>query len=203
MKKGKKILTNDDLMFSVESMQKCADTVADTVKEIIEECQKIRGKRQKVMNEIDTLSKALEKKEKELEKKRANNKLVLKDLACRLPYEVYIYTEYVYKMDTTVKLSPYIYAYLETQLTYIEDTEIICVKPYLRPMSSMTEEECKYCAEHFGIQSVMLIGAQHGMIMPMEASPMFIDWLNEHHFDYRGLIEKGLALEAKEGMYNI
>ena len=28
------------------------------------------------------------------------------------------------------------------------------------------------------------------------------DWLNEHHFDYRGLIEKGLALEAPEWMYN-
>ena len=28
------------------------------------------------------------------------------------------------------------------------------------------------------------------------------DWLNKHHFDYRGLIEKGLALEAPEGMYN-
>ena len=28
-----------------------------------------------------------------------------------------------------------------------------------------------------------------------------IDWLNAHHFDYRGLIEKGLALEAPKGMY--
>ena len=28
------------------------------------------------------------------------------------------------------------------------------------------------------------------------------DWLNAHHFDYRGLIEKGLAIEAPEGMYN-
>jgi hypothetical protein len=28
-----------------------------------------------------------------------------------------------------------------------------------------------------------------------------MDWLNVHHFDYRGLIEKGLALEAPEGMY--
>lgn len=27
------------------------------------------------------------------------------------------------------------------------------------------------------------------------------DWLNEHHFDYRGLIEKGLALEAPDDMY--
>jgi hypothetical protein len=31
----------------------------------------------------------------------------------------------------------------------------------------------------------------------------YIDWLNKHHFDYRGLIEKGLALEAPEGMYSI
>ena len=30
-----------------------------------------------------------------------------------------------------------------------------------------------------------------------------VDWLNKHHFDYRGLIEKGLALVALEGMYNI
>jgi hypothetical protein len=29
----------------------------------------------------------------------------------------------------------------------------------------------------------------------------YVDWLNAHHFDYRGLIEKGLALEAPEGMY--
>ena len=28
-----------------------------------------------------------------------------------------------------------------------------------------------------------------------------VDWLNAHHFDYRGLIEKGLAIEAPEGMY--
>ena len=29
-----------------------------------------------------------------------------------------------------------------------------------------------------------------------------IDWLNAHHFDYRGLIKKGLAMQAPEGMYN-
>ena len=29
-----------------------------------------------------------------------------------------------------------------------------------------------------------------------------VDWLNKHHFDYRGLIEKGLALEAPKNMYN-
>ena len=30
-----------------------------------------------------------------------------------------------------------------------------------------------------------------------------IDWFLEHHFDHRGLIEKGLAIEAPEGMYNV
>ena len=63
------------------------------------------------------------------------------------------------------------------------------IKPYLRPMSSMTEEECKERIEIFG------------KYCPFDNSPMYIDWLNAHHFDYRGLIEKGLALEAPKGMY--
>ena len=38
----------------------------------------------------------------------------------------------------------------------------------------------------------------------MVAVPSFekMDYLNSHHFDYRGLIKKGLALKAPEGMYN-
>ena len=56
-------------------------------------------------------------------------------------------------------------------------------KPYLSPMSSMTEEEKKECLK----------------ITFVEAT----DWLNSHHLDYRGLIEKGLALEAPAGMYEI
>lgn len=36
-----------------------------------------------------------------------------------------------------------------------------------------------------------------------EAISIVFDWLNAHHFDYRGLIEKGLAIEAPEGMYEI
>jgi len=62
------------------------------------------------------------------------------------------------------------------------------VRPYLRPMSSMTEEErriydCLAC-DFDGIS--------------MSNS---IDWLNKNMFDYRGLIEKELALEAPEHMY--
>ena len=58
------------------------------------------------------------------------------------------------------------------------------IKPYLRPMSSMTEEE------EDELNSARM--GNYGEDM---------DWLNTHHFDYRGLIEKGLAIEALEGMY--
>lgn len=59
-------------------------------------------------------------------------------------------------------------------------------KPYLRPMSSMTEEE----KEGYN-------NARSDYYDDLET----YDWFNEHHFDYRGLIEKGLALEAPDNMY--
>lgn len=58
---------------------------------------------------------------------------------------------------------------------------------YLRPMSSMTEEEReeyhKLCDNYYDIYF---------------NSVESIDWLNAHHFDYRGLIPKGLAIEVTE-----
>lgn len=69
------------------------------------------------------------------------------------------------------------------------------VKPYLRPMSSMTEEEEK---EYTNIDNRSYYCPKDYAHIPASER---IDWLNKHHFDYRGLIEKGLALEAPEGMY--
>lgn len=70
------------------------------------------------------------------------------------------------------------------------------IKPYLRPMSSMTEEESK---EFALFQTDFYID---GFLYPIAAINM-VNWLNAHHFDFRGLIEKGLALEAPENMYDI
>lgn len=68
------------------------------------------------------------------------------------------------------------------------------IKPYLRPMSSMTEEEA------FNYKHLDLLDySNDGFEMPNFRS---IDWLNSHHFDYRGLIEKSLAIVAPEDMYN-
>ena len=43
----------------------------------------------------------------------------------------------------------------------------------------------------------------HNKFISYSFCSKIIDWLNKHHFDYRGLIEKELALKAPEGMYNI
>lgn len=64
------------------------------------------------------------------------------------------------------------------------------VMPYLRPMSSMTEEEDK---EFALLQTDFYVD---GFLYPIAATNM-INWLNAHHFDYRGLIPMGLALEAE------
>ena len=63
------------------------------------------------------------------------------------------------------------------------------IKPYLRSMSSMTEEEFE---EYGNITEHISIGSLDFNI----ANPNAFDWLNAHHFDYRGLIEKGLAIEV-------
>lgn len=64
------------------------------------------------------------------------------------------------------------------------------VKPYLRPMSSMTHDERFEYDElnHFYTK---------GLTFNVDE----IDWLLAHHFDFRGLIKNGLALKASEGMY--
>lgn len=59
-------------------------------------------------------------------------------------------------------------------------------KPYLRSMSNMTEEEEREFEETLQYTQYTLES---------------YDWLNARHFDYRGLIEKGLALEAPKDMY--
>ena len=69
------------------------------------------------------------------------------------------------------------------------------IKPYLRPMSSMTEEE----REEFENLLEGIVDGIERWDKPDLCEEY--DWLNAHHFDYRGLIDKGLALEAPKEMY--
>ena len=117
---------------------------------------------------------------------KEEKQLLLKDLCGRLPYGVHILYD-----NTEVR---------EMGLGSLHDFmfDSAEVKPYLRPMSSMTEEEQR---EFNAIPRTVTWEYADGLFTEI-ANNKQIDWLNAHHFDYRGLIEKGLALEAPDGMYN-
>jgi hypothetical protein len=85
---------------------------------------------------------------------------------------------------------------------YYWDAWIDDVKPYLRPLSSMTkEEEKEYNSFIIGQQpfdsDFSAYPIEHKLLYEFDIKN-YIDWLNAHHFDYRGLIEKGLAIEVTE-----
>lgn len=118
--------------------------------------------------------------------------LLLKDLCARLPYGVMCHANEI-NLDGELLFINKVYnivaLYNDKAAGKFDTCQIADVKPYLRPLSNMTEEERKIYIE---ISSHLC-----GEI----AAKTMIDWLNKKGFDYRGLIPMGLALEAKEGMY--
>ena len=135
--------------------------------------------------------------------------LLTKVLCEGLPYGVkvkYYSMEYPYGSKPVI-LTPY--------LLWDRWANINEMRPQLRPMSSMTDDEreeievfifnkwyqensCKIDKEGW---IEILANYDVSGIDPCFCSD-YVDWLNAHHFDHRGLIEKGLALEAPEGMYD-
>ena len=125
--------------------------------------------------------------------------LLLKDLCARLPYGVQVEI----KPKTQEQFSTSLDAFFLYLLMTKKDDDIFdefSIVPYLRPMSSMAEEERK---EYNDIvkNTIDFYDCPKSEDVCFFIIP--INWLNAHHFDYRGLIEKGLALEAPEGMYEI
>lgn len=122
-----------------------------------------------------------------------NKDLILKDLCGRLPYGVKVHAKYT-DFEETIELDGIFKMIDDDGVVAIEDinnfssgwiyAQIDDVKPYLFPLSSMTEEQYKeyWELEHSGNIEHLSIPA--------------LDWLNAHHFDYRGLIEKGLAYDT-------
>ena len=73
------------------------------------------------------------------------------------------------------------------------------VKPYLRPISSMTKEEEKEYNELYYDAPQFKDGWRDAKYL----EGLHIDYLNKNMFDYRGLIKKGLAIVAPEGIYKV
>ena len=137
-----------------------------------------------------------------------DKELLLKDLCARLPYGVKIeFTWWVMGEGTYINttLEP---DHIE-QLLNDEDGDAE-IKPYLRPMSSMTDEEFTKLKEYSGLKynQLHLKSFQNATSKCLDfylgEVPSYVvikvfDWLNKYHFDYRDLIKMGLAIAvAKE-----
>jgi len=116
--------------------------------------------------------------------------LLLKDLCGKLPYGV-ICTDSRHGDSRITEVDTV------SEVVYFDDVdeyvEIKNCKPYLRPMSSMTKEEIIEFNNIPSTKNYTIIKDD----LPWDvANYKQIDWLNTHHFDYRGLIERGLAIEV-------
>ena len=134
-----------------------------------------------------------------------DKELLLKDLGARLSYKVVAQVSYKdgegWKTEDRKVLGVYTdeQVYVDCVYTNIENT-----KPYLRPMSSMTEEEKKeFNSLINGVEErcINAYGKGGYTLAFIEVN----DWLNAHHFDYRGLIGKGLAIAvtSDNNPYNV
>ena len=113
--------------------------------------------------------------------------LLLKDLCGRLPYGVKV-QKYSYEGVETIETLCEIDS--DGYMSTLEcETLVPISKPYLFPLSSMTEEQDK---EYALLQTS---AGKEGFLYAWNCANM-IEWLIENHFDYNGLIPKGLAIDA-------
>lgn len=139
--------------------------------------------------------------------------LLLKDLCARLPYKVkcciYNFGEGTIRIKEDVLWSVQGDNIL-TLKSCVENGEAYMyhqIKPYLFPLSSMTVEEFAKLKEYGRLEydNLDLVSFHNGTYkmldfylngVPSGAVIRVFDWLNKNHFDYRGLIERGLAIDA-------
>lgn len=124
-----------------------------------------------------------------------DKRLLLRDLCARLPYKVFVMVE-GYHIDKIKGIDGDVIS-TDRGINY----PLRLVKPYLRPMSSMTDEERLDMTKEIKGLKIQYFASSPwewsvcGLVTPNTLIQV-VDWLNAHHFDYRGLIEKGLAIEV-------
>jgi len=139
-----------------------------------------------------------------------DKELLLVDLCARLPYGVFINFEKTHNIFplASIKMEE-MFPLNDFQVLLNDEYPIQWCKPYLRPISSMTEKEEKELEKitslfNFNrLENIIYVGNQDDGFCFLKEMEEIITFLNAHYFDYRGLIERGLALEALEGMYNL
>lgn len=132
--------------------------------------------------------------------------ILIKDLCARLSYGVKCISGVDDAILIIEGINPNCNGASEVQVTYERsginfDTKISSIKPYLFPLSNMTEEQLHELREMFGFEIefgdgfIELSTFHHGRLGYSEMDAMF-DYFNRNHFDYRGLIPMGLANDA-------
>ena len=131
--------------------------------------------------------------------KQEDKELLLKDICARLPYGV--------KVNITSKET-------KNRIVHLTANNICNLtsgwwsecKPYLFPLSSMSEDQkyefylrfivkdCDCVFDYF--KFCLDNGKWHKLLTSLLAVEEIIDWFHKNHLDYRGLIEKGLAIDA-------
>ena len=133
-----------------------------------------------------------------------DKELLLKDLCARLPYGVMCHADEI-NLDGELlfinKSYNIVALYNDKAVGKFSTRPITDVKLYLRPMSSMTDEERMFFHQNSSTIPVLddTYKVTYKRFYAYRTS--LIDWLLKNHFDWRGLIELGIALEAPEGMY--
>lgn len=128
--------------------------------------------------------------------------LLLKDLCGRLPYGVKCYISELndYRVLGSIQydgINTLFDFWDKEQTRYEFQLYISEFKPYLFPLSSMTEEQKK--EYNRWKHEVPVYHYEYGDIVEeveLFDSPESFEYLIENHFDYRGLIPMGIANDA-------
>ena len=145
---------------------------------------------------------------------QANKELLLKDLSARLPYGVLGQCEIDTSYDTEFETIPQTHKFQAVAHGIIEDSlfvspmienqdelefaneeiadgvDILDFKPYLFSISNIPEEATREFSK-----TLDWVRTTHGY-SESEMTWDTFDCVNKHHIDYRGFIEKGLAIDA-------
>lgn len=134
-----------------------------------------------------------------------NKNLLLKDLCARLPYKPICFKKITNCISgDSVLLEEDIYSFRTGKPTVADygqydyyKTVVLEIKPYLRPMSSMTEDECITLSKLIPYETDAWKYIKTPIPLYIVNTEQF-DFFHSHHLDWRGLISKGLAIEVTE-----
>ena len=110
---------------------------------------------------------------------KEDKELLFRDLCARVPYGVKV--QYMNNIFVIDYVSP-MYGEVKLDISDNWTVGVSEVKPYLFPLSSITKKRLEELSEYIDIKNAYVA----------------VELLNSHHIDYRGLIEKGLAIDATE-----